>query len=415
MAEAASDALAYLADRVFTATGEGVRRGVAVWIEHGVVRDILPPAYLPATVPLVTLPGTTLLPGLIDAHVHLTLPGEGGAWEALEEDDETLAAAAAARARDLLVAGVTTARDCGSRARSVVGVRRAIARGWLSGAAIRAATAPITATRGHAWRLGGEAGGVDGVRAAVRARVAAGADFIKVIASGATLPGSRPWLATFSAAELGAIVREARDAGRRVTIHALCAEAIDAAIDAGADQVEHGQFYVGPDEIRFDPAVAARLAVAGVAVTPTLAVAALAAERAPDAAVRAAWRRTADAWLETARGLVRAGVRLVAGSDAGWGYVGFDALWREVALLREVGLGGAASLEAATAAAASVAGLGYVGQLRPGWWADLVAVAGNPLDDAAALARVRLVVRQGRVVYRGPETGGAGAARAGGA
>lgn len=398
---------AYLPDRVFAATGGGIERGRAVWVEHGVVRDVLLPMDLPADVPVVPLRGVTLLPGLIDAHVHLDLPGDGSTFEALDEDDESLAAGAAARAQAALRAGITTLRDCGSRGRSVLAVRRAIALGWLDGPHIRTAGAPITVPRGHTWPLGGEAEGEEGLRAAVQARVAAGADFVKVIGSGGGTVGTRAEAATFSRAELRAVVAEAHRAGRRVTVHCLCADAIERAVGAGADQIEHGQFYRDADTLAYDARVAALLADARTPVTPTLLVAAIQSERLASAhasAARDRWLRIADAGLETARRLHHAGVVLVAGTDGGWRHVDFTSLWREVALLREAGLGGPESLEAATARSAAALGLPHAGQIRPGYRADLIAVDGDPVEEARALSRVRVVIQGGRIVHGAPGT-----------
>jgi imidazolonepropionase-like amidohydrolase len=404
MAEAR--AVAYLPDRLFTATGQGTERGLAVLVEQGMVRDVVSATSLPSNVEMVQLAGVTLMPSLIDAHVHLDLPGDGSTFEALDEDDETLAAAAAARARLSLAAGVGLLRDCGSRGRSVFALRRAVDLGWLDASAVRVAGAPLTVPRGHTWPLGGEAEGVDGVRAAVRARVAAGADFIKVVNSGGGTPGTQAHVAAFPPPELQAIVAEAHGAGLRVTMHCLSAEAIQRAVDAGADQVEHGQFYRDADTIAFDERVCAALADARTVVTPTLTVAAVQAERLEAEGTTAdhdRWRRRADAWIDTARRLHAAGVPLVAGTDAGWRHVGYTDLWREVALLREAGLSGPASLEAATATSALAMGLSRAGQIRAGYPADMIAVAGDPVDDARALRQVRLVLKAGRVVRRAGE------------
>ncbi len=397
------ESFAYLPDRLFAATGEGIERGRAVWVEHGAIRDVVLAMDLPAGVPVVPLRDVTLMPALIDAHVHLDFPGDGSTYEALDEDDETLAAAAGARARAALEAGITTVRDCGSRGRSVFAVRRASALGWAETAAVRAAGAPITVRRGHTWPLGGEAEGIDGVRAAVLARLGAGADFIKVINSGGGTAGSTVHEAAFPRQELRAIVQEAHRAGLKVTMHCLCAEAIERAVDVGADQIEHGQFYTASGDLSFDARVAQHLADSRIPLTPTLVVAQIQAERldrSAPVAERDHWRRMADGWLESARRLNALGVPLVAGTDAGWRHVGFTVLWREIQLLREAGLTGPQSLEAATARSAQALGLQHTGQIRPGFRADLIAVAGNPVDDAHALADVRLVVRGGRVVHR---------------
>jgi imidazolonepropionase-like amidohydrolase len=294
-------------------------------------------------------------------------------------------------------------RDCGSRGRSVFALRRAIALGWSEGPSVRLAGAPITVPRGHTWPLGGEADGADGARAAVQARIAAGADFVKVINSGGGTAGTTVHAAAFPRPELRTIVSEAHHAGLRVAVHCLSGEAIERAVDAGADQIEHGQFYTPAGGLAFDARVASLLADRRTVVTPTLSVAHVEAERSQSASERDRWQRTAEGWRDTARRLHGAGVPLVAGTDAGWRHVGFTELWREVALLREAGLSGVRSLEAATSLSAQAMGLSHAGQIRKGYRADMIAVAGDPVEDAAALRRVRLVLKSGRIVHRAPD------------
>jgi len=393
--------VAYLPDRVFTGAADRSEEGLAVWVEGDRVRDVARPDALPADLPVRRLAGATILPGMIDAHAHLDLPGSGGRFEALDEDDETLSVGAASHARTALLAGVTTVRDCGSRARTVLGARRAVELGWFEAATIRSAGAPLTVPRGHTWPMGGETEGVEGCRRTVRAHHAAGVDFIKVIGSGGGTTGTHSWQPSFGQDELSAIVDEAHRLGLRVTVHCLCGEAMRRAARAGADQIEHGQFYVEGDDLVLDPSAIDELARAGVALTPTLVVSRAQIERLTDAddpADRARWQRMADGWLESAAAMHRAGVTIVAGTDSGWRYVGFATLAREIAILREVGLHAGESLRAATSTAARVMGFDGIGTLAAGWQADLVAVDGDPLADVRALERVRMVVRRGREV-----------------
>lgn len=400
----AGKGVAFLPDRLFKADTDQVVSGLAVWVDGSHIKAVLPPGEVPADVRVERLPGATLLPGLIDAHVHLDLPGDGGRFEALDEDDTTLAVAAAAHARIALEAGVTTVRDCGSRGRTVLGARQAINKGWFEAATIRSAYTPMTVPRGHTWPMGGEASGIEGCREAVRQHHAAGADFIKVIGSGGGTPGTHSWQPSFSQEELDAIVAEAHGLGLRVTVHCLCGEAMRRAARAGADQVEHGQFYAEDDSLHVEPEVIDAMAAAGVALTPTLIVAhqqvaELEAEADPGPDLDR-WRRMADDWRESAATMHRAGVRLVAGTDAGWRFVGFQALAGEIGQLRAVGLSAGESLRAATSTASEVMALGKVGRIEAGWQADLLAVDGDPVQDVRALETVRLVVRQGRVVHR---------------
>lgn len=399
--------IVYIPERVFAAHDDRTQTGLGVWVDGDSVRALVPVAEIPDGVAVERLPGLTLLPGMLDAHVHLDLPGDGGRFEALDEDDVTLSVAAASHARNALEAGITTVRDCGSRGRTVLAARRAIELGWFEAATIHSAYTPMTVPRGHTWPMGGEASGVDGCRRAVRDHHAAGADFIKVIGSGGGTTGTFSWKPSFSQEELSAIVDEAHALGLKVTVHCLCAEAMRRAARAGADQVEHGQFYTEGDALVLDHGAIDALAAAGTAVTPTLVVANLQVRRAeadasaPDPELER-WRRMADEWHKSASAMHRAGVVLVAGTDAGWRFVDFQALAAEVTLLQDVGLGAGESLRAATATSAAVMGLDKVGRIEAGWRADLLAVEGDPLTDARALERVRLVLRHGRATVRHP-------------
>jgi len=391
--------VAYVPDRVFTALDDTAREGLAVWVEGSRIRAVVPSAELPAGVAVERLPGTTVMPGLIDAHVHLNLPGTGGRFEPLVEDDATLAVAAAANARAALVSGVTTVRDCGSRGVSPFAARRAIELGWSEGATIWAAGAALTVPKGHCWPFGGEVDGVDGCRAGVRAQKAAGADFIKVIGSGGGTDNTVSWLAAFPTEQLRVIVDEAHGLGLKVTVHCTCAEAMRRAAAAGADQVEHATFYTEGNGFRIEMDAIEAMAKAGVVVTSTLAISALQAERmttSDDPAQRDTWRRMVDNWLEGGRLMHEAGIVHVAGTDAGWRYCDFQEMAREVACLRQIGLGAGESLRAATSTSARVMAMDATGALEAGRYADLIAVEGDPLADVSALGRVRLVVHRGR-------------------
>jgi imidazolonepropionase-like amidohydrolase len=398
-------AIAYVPDRVFTGHDDRVSEGMAVWVEGGRIHAVVPTADLPGEIPVERLQGTTIMPGLIDAHVHLNLTGTGGRFEPLVEDDATLAVAVAAHARTALESGVTTVRDCGSRGQSPFAARRAIEHGWFEGASIWAAGAALTVPGGHCWPFGGEVSGTEGCRRGVRAQKAAGADFIKVIGSGGGTDGTYPWIPSFSTEELRAIVDEAHALGMKVTVHCTCGEAMRRVAAAGADQIEHGKFYTEGNGHRLEMDVVDAVAEAGVAVTSTLAISALQGERMTepgDEAQRDVWQRMADAWLEVNRLMRQAGIVQVAGTDAGWRYCDFQEMAREVSCLRSIGMGGGESLRAATSTAARVMAMDGVGLLEAGRRADLIAVDGDPVEDWTALLRVRLVVHGGRRTVPSP-------------
>ena len=178
------------------------------------------------SLPVIDLRGCTILPGLIDAHVHLNLPGDGTTFEeAMRERDEVLVANAAFSSAVSLRAGITTLRDTGSRGMTTFGLRRAFELGIAPGPRLLLCGQSITITGGHTWYFGGEADGPDALRQKVRLLIKHGADFIKVISGGGGTPNTTPWLPSFDSDEMRSIVDTAHRLGRRVTAHCLCAEA----------------------------------------------------------------------------------------------------------------------------------------------------------------------------------------------
>jgi imidazolonepropionase-like amidohydrolase len=357
---------------------------------------------------VLDFPGCTVLPGLIDMHVHLNLPGDGTPFErAARQPDGVLGAHTVVAAERALDAGITTVRDCGSRADTAFDVRRAQDLGFVRGARMVLAGPPITVTGGHEWYLGGEADGPDGVRQKVRALVKSGADFIKVLGSGGGTPNTKSWLPSFRPEEFAALVDETHRLGRRITIHCLNGAAMEQAAAAGADQIEHGWFIL--DEAghqEYVPAVAEQVAAAGVAVTPTLSVGSYcirATQAKPalteeDEAYLRRWEKMLADNIAHAGRLYEAGVVIVAGSDAGWAFSPFDALPEEIALLCRSGMPAMTAIQAATSQAAAVMGReDEIGSVRPGWQADLIAVQGDPLADISALRDLRLVMQAGSV------------------
>jgi imidazolonepropionase-like amidohydrolase len=362
---------------------------------------------------VVDLPGCTLLPGLIDAHVHLNNRGDGTSLEdTVRESDGVLVASSASAAARALAAGITTVRDTGARGRTTFALRRAIELGLAQGPRLVLCGQPLTITGGHTWYLGGEADGAENLRVKVRELIKEGADFIKVIGSGGGTLGTSPWLPSFDAEELSSIVDTAHALERKVTVHCLSADAMRRAIRAGADQIEHGSFLVDQEgRQEFDPVVSEQLAAAGVPVTPTLSVGwnvidVLSAETnrtREEQALLDLWRRRLEEQLRNASALRDLGVTLVAGTDAGWRFTPFDGLPTEISLLADAGMTNAEALRAATSTSAAVLGLEHqIGEIRPGLSADLIAVEGDLLDDLSSLRNVRFVMRAGRVHFCDP-------------
>ncbi|WP_433119336.1 amidohydrolase family protein [Micromonospora sp. CA-246542] len=371
--------------------------GVLVLIEGGRITDVRR-GWIDAPVgwPVREAPDGTLLPGLVDAHVHLCADAGPDALGRLAERAEAdLGAVIEASLRAHLAAGVTTVRDLGDRRDAVLRWRARGVRDHLP--TVVASGTPITSVGGHCWALGGEASGVDGVREAVRLRAAAGADLIKIMASGGVFtPGTDTSGLQFSDQEMTAAVAQAHDLDLPVTAHAHALLAVEQALRVGVDGIEHCTCVTAagarvPDELAdrlaaSGPAVCATLGTDPAMVTPPEVVAM--AERAglSAAALRAG-----------ATTLHRAGVRLVAGSDAGLGPAKPHGILPET-LVEYVacGIPATAALAAATAVGAQACGVGGgKGRVRPGFEADLLIVDGDPTSDIGVLRHPLAVYRAG--------------------
>jgi imidazolonepropionase-like amidohydrolase len=342
--------------------------------------------------------GLTVVPGLINSHVHLANDGAADLAAQIRDDSIPIASMRAARnARFTLESGITTVRDCGAANGVIVELAKAIESGLVVGPRVRAAGRVITMTGGHGHFMGREADGVDGVRHAVRQEIKDGAHFIKAMATGGVLtPGVSPTQTALLAEELKAIVQEAHNAGKRVATHAIGRQGIENALRAGVDSIEHG-FYL--DDELFELALAQ-----GTFLVPTLLAVDGIVTEGPEGG-SPAWMID-KAMLEAARSqsmfkaAVDAGMKIAAGTDAGTPFNRHDDLVRELALMVKIGISPMQALVSATRnGAENSAILDQTGTLEIGKFADLLIVGGDPLADISSLSRTILVAKEG-VVYR---------------
>ncbi|MCG8592675.1 MAG: amidohydrolase family protein [Proteobacteria bacterium] len=375
---------------------------LTVRVEHGRVTGVGDDPELRAGARIEAHPGATLMPGLVDGHVHMTLDPElrdPAANAALAPDRIT--ADMERRADAMLRAGITTARDLGGGLGLELDLRDRIAAGVVSGPRLVCAGQPVTTPGGHCHFWGGEARDEAERRAVVARQSATGADWIKVMASGGVITrGSRPWEPQFSQVELGQIVDEAGRRGLPVAAHCHGTRSIASAVAAGVRTVEHcsfaGRAGFGSD---FDAGVVESVARSSAWVSPT---------------VNAGWARRLEAEGDPSgfalrmgallRALVKAGARFLASTDAGIPRVHHDRLADGLAIFARLsGLSNAAVLRSATSEAARALGLDTeIGQVRIGAVADLMAVPGDPLQDLTCLRRPLQVWARGRPVL---ETG----------
>jgi imidazolonepropionase-like amidohydrolase len=393
-------------DRVFD--GETMHAGWTVIVRNGRIEAAGAGLTPPAGAERMALPGTTLLPGLIEGHSHLLLhPYNETPWndQVLREPLAYRVARAVNHARATLMAGVTTVRDLGAEGAGYadVGLKRAIDEGVIPGPRMLVAgPAMVTlgsyAPRGFApeWTMpqgAEEASGLDGVMRVARDQISRGADFIKVYADYRYGPNGEA-APTFTIEELRRIVEVASSSGRPVVAHASTPEGMRRAIDAGVETIEHGDG--GTDEI-WKSMVARK-----VGFCPTLAAGDAISQyggwkkgSGPEPARITAKRASFKAALE-------AGVTMCFGGDVGV-YAHGDNV-RELELMVAYGMRPLDALRSATSVNARLFHLDTrVGTVRQGLLADLVAVEGDPAADISALRRVRLVMKGGTVHRRPPE------------
>ena len=385
--------------RLLDGSGGPARDGVSIQVRDGVIEEVEEGATPPADSRVLDVAGRTVLPGLIDAHVHLSsfsLPPPPRGELAYEADVRPYAQAAAAHA--MLAGGITSARDVGSNGRELFALRRAIGAGLCAGPRLLLC-GQIVSPSSPGGRLFPEmyreADGVDEMRKAVREQIRQGADLIKVMTTGAlTVPREGVEPAQMTSDELDAIVEESHRQGFRVASHAEGLAGIRLSVDAGVDTVEHGeQLHRAPDLLE-------RMAENGIVLVPTLSVFEAVAEVQSccftPALVEQAKRLREEAYRTVAQARA-AGVKIVMGFDSG--PHGANAL--ELVRLAHAGLTPGETVVAGTSGAAAACGLGDVGRVAPGQLADLLIVDGDPLVDVGVLAddsRRWLVLLSGRPV-----------------
>lgn len=338
-----------------------------------------------------------VIPGLVDAHIHLSLDGGADPSTRLQAErpvDTVVRAVEHLRAH--LRGGVTTVRDLGGPGTLAIDLARAVEDGRLEGPTVVACGRNITMTGGHAHAFGIEADGPDAVRRAARGQLQAGARVLKFMATGGVLtPGVTAGAEALTEAELRAGIEEAHKAGKRTATHAQGLAGIKNALRAGIDTLEHGAFDAWDEE-------ALALMTAGprpVWLVPTLAApdGILSGEGRVPAWAVAKTRPIAERHRANALEAYRAGVPVAAGTDAGTPLNPHGNLPRELELLAEIGLPPVAVLQAATSRAAAALDMeGEVGSLRPGARADLVVLGADPLRDVKAYRTVRAVFKGGR-------------------
>jgi imidazolonepropionase-like amidohydrolase len=373
-------------ERLFDGTGTEPVSDVTLIVEDGVLREV---ANLEGA-ELIDLSGCFVMPGMIDAHTHLSIiPAKGNQLGQLREPAGKQALRVAGNLKKDLDAGTTTLRIMGEEDWLDVHARRAIAEGDLEGPRLSIATRGLAPTNGHGRaRVGFD--GVDELRRAARENLAQGADFLKVFATGGVASGSGLDSSAYSLEEMRVVVEEADRKGTYVAAHAHGGPGLLTAVEAGVRTIEHAAvatpaeieqmvkrncWVIGTYSILFRPD-GIELGDAGN----------------PEIQEKVRWAR--ETVEVSARQIFESGLRVALGTDSMHGNMAF-----EVQTAVRFGMAPAQALLAATARGAEALRVeDRVGTLRPGKAADLIALDGDPLEDLTALDRVRFVMKGGAVV-----------------
>ena len=402
------------AGRLIDGRSDTVRTAVTIAVEGDRIVRIVDGYATPAPGDtVIDLKTATVMPGLMDMHVHISSEQSGAAGyaERFFLNPTDVALRATTYARKTLLAGFTTVRDCGAGDKLNLAMRDAVEKGWVVGPRIVAAGS-VTTTGGHgdgtnglatelqealAPRLPGTANGPDEMRAGVRQRYKDGADFIKIAATGGVLSLAKSGQAPlFTEAELAAVVETARDYGMKVAAHAHGDEGMLRAVRAGVHSIEHGTYMT--DEVM------KAMKEKGTYYVPTISAGKFVAEKAKidgyfPAVVRPKAAAIGPQIQETFGRALRAGVKIAFGTDQGVAPHGDNG--KEFVYMVEAGMTPMAAIKSATAEASKLVSLEKeLGTVEAGKLADLVAVPGDPIADINVMTRVSFVMKAGVVHHR---------------
>ena len=402
------------AARLIDGTAGPVAEAAAILLEGDTIRQIGTNETISApegaSVQELDYGDATILPGLVDCHVHLNGIGDGRAGDELVTlPDEVLTVQAAQNARRHLYSGVTTVRECGAKNRTTFLLRQAVEMGIVPSPRLVLSGRPVAIIGGHLSYFGIQATGPNECRAAVRQLIKEGADFIKITATGGSTRTSHSLRPSFDVDELTAICDEIHKFGKHAAAHCASSQGMVNALDAGIDTIIHGVHKEPDGSDVFRPEIADRIAEQGVFVNATLGgsvvrVRLMEADDNLTAAMQIELdelHHASEVRLDNFARMRDAGVMMAAGSDSAWGYYRMGDFQSEI---EAHVIGGMSNMEAIVAATRDSARSCWVdksvGTLEPGKQADVLVVNGNPLDDINQLRCVADVFLAGDRVDR---------------
>jgi len=383
-----------LADQVIVISGDEIR-------EVGPAGSV----NIPAGAKVIDLSSSTVLPGLIDTHTHLTSDPTEPPYHGFGVSEPRAALKGAANARVTLLAGVTTVRNVGASGYTDIALRDAINDGDVPGPRMLVSGPPLGITGGHCddnllapefkYESDGVANGVEGVRMAVRRNVKYGADLIKYCGTGGVFSkGDTPGGQQYTSEEVAALINEAHMHGRRVAVHAHGADGIKVAIRAGVDTVEHASL-IDDEGLQLAKKAGTWLSMD---IYNTDYTQSEGPKRGELEEFLRKDREIGDVQRENFRKAVKAGIKLTMGTDAGVYPHGDNP--KQLAIMVRYGMTPMQALQAATLVGADAMGLkGKVGAIAPGHYADIIAVKGDPIADIRTLESVQFVMKGGEI-YR---------------
>jgi len=407
----ASDTVIH-AGRLIDGVSKTPRTNVSILIHDGRIASVTDGFVTPEGAEVIDLGNATVLPGLIDCHVHITSQFDGGnpVAEAVTETRFDDAVKSTTYARNTLLSGFTSVRDVGADTDVVVALKKAIAKGIVVGPRMWVAGIPLGPTGGHNDAANGIDPEISGAtwkdnivnspgdaRRIVRELHQKGADLIKIMPSGGVMSiGDNPHFQLMADDEIAEVVRTAHSLGMKVAAHAHGVGAINAAVRLGVDSIEHGTFA--------DKESYKLMKEHGTYLVPTLLIGQVIYDVAknhpeqlnPSSAEKAI--QTVPRMLQNLHDAYHAGVKIAFGTDQGLAPHGTNA--REFAYMVKAGMAPMDAIIAATGSAADLIGdTADIGSIRPGRYADIIAVDGDPLADVALLEHVPFVMKGG-VVYK---------------